>query len=283
MSRVFGAIPNIPVGSLFRNRQEVAEAGVHRPRQAGISGAGKEGADSVVLSGGYEDDQDHGDVVIYTGHGGNDPNTGRQIADQELTRGNLALARNQTEGLEVRLIRGSKLDSPFAPADGFRYDGLYFVDDHWHERGRARFLVWRFRLRLADQTRPPTRSGRSLPAARQQVTSSRVIRDSALIRRVKRLHDYSCQVCGVRLVSPAGPYAEGAHIRPLGKPHNGPDEEGNVLCLCPNHHALFDLGAFTINDDFTLSGMVEGTLRTVQRHAIDFPQLLYRRTQYGLT
>ena len=100
MSRVFGAIPKIPVGSLFRNRQEVAEAGVHRPLQAGISGAEKEGAESVVLSGGYEDDQDHGDVVIYTGHGGNDPHTGQQIADQELTRGNLALARNQAEGLD---------------------------------------------------------------------------------------------------------------------------------------------------------------------------------------
>jgi putative restriction endonuclease len=59
--------------------------------------------------------------------------------------------------------------------------------------------------------------------------------------------------------------------------------EGNVLALCPNHHALFDLGAFTINDDLTLSGMVEGRLRTVQRHPIDLHQLLYQRTQYGLT
>jgi putative restriction endonuclease len=185
MSRVFGAIPKIPVGSLFRKRRDLAEAGVHRPLQAGISGAGKEGAESVVLSGGYEDDQDYGDVVIYTGHGGKDPHTRQQIADQELTRGNLALAPNQAEGVEVRLIRGSGLDSPFAPADGYRYDGLYCVDDHWHERGRAGFLVWRFRLRSTDQPALPTRSGRSLPAARRQVTSSRVIRDSALIRRVK--------------------------------------------------------------------------------------------------
>lgn len=41
--------------------------------QAGISGSGEEGADSVVVSGGYEDDEDYGDVIVYTGHGGNDP------------------------------------------------------------------------------------------------------------------------------------------------------------------------------------------------------------------
>jgi hypothetical protein len=35
---------------------------------------------------------------------------------------------------------------------------------------------------------------------------------------------------------------EAAHIRPLGAPHNGPDTLDNTLCLCPNHHVLFDHG-----------------------------------------
>jgi SAD/SRA domain-containing protein len=82
----------------------------------------------VVVSGGYEDDRDDGDTIIYTGHGGNDPSTGRQIADQTVTVGNLALARNRAEGLPVRVTRGAGLDSPFAPETGFRYDGLYHVD-----------------------------------------------------------------------------------------------------------------------------------------------------------
>jgi putative restriction endonuclease len=34
-----------------------------------------------VLSGGYVDDNDEGDVIIYTGQGGRDPATGRQIKD----------------------------------------------------------------------------------------------------------------------------------------------------------------------------------------------------------
>ena len=58
--RVFGAIPGYEIGSNFLNRKELSEAGLHRPPQAGISGSSTEGADSIVLSGGYEDD-DHSD------------------------------------------------------------------------------------------------------------------------------------------------------------------------------------------------------------------------------
>ena len=36
---------------------QVSEAGVHRPQVAGIHGREKEGAYSIVLSGGYEDDK----------------------------------------------------------------------------------------------------------------------------------------------------------------------------------------------------------------------------------
>jgi putative restriction endonuclease len=34
---------------------------------------------SIVLSGGYVDDEDLGDMIIYTGEGGRDAATGRQI------------------------------------------------------------------------------------------------------------------------------------------------------------------------------------------------------------
>lgn len=45
---VFGHIPGYPVGSCFENRAELAQAGVHRHRQAGISGSASKGADSIV-------------------------------------------------------------------------------------------------------------------------------------------------------------------------------------------------------------------------------------------
>ena len=57
-----------PERAQFPNRQAVHDAGVHRPTQAGISGEAAEGADSIVVSDVYEDDDDFGDLIIYTGH-----------------------------------------------------------------------------------------------------------------------------------------------------------------------------------------------------------------------
>src|SRR4051812_29979298 len=126
--RIFGEIDGVPEGTLFANRMLLNKAGVHRPVQAGISGAAEEGSDSIVVSGGYEDDEDFGDVIVYTGHGGRDQNTGQQIADQQFIKGNAGLARSKVLGLPVRVVRGFELDSSFAPKTGYRYDGLYAVD-----------------------------------------------------------------------------------------------------------------------------------------------------------
>lgn len=126
--RHFGEVEGVQEGTEFQTREALSAAGVHRPTQAGISGSEKEGSDSIVLSGGYEDDEDFGDVIVYTGHGGRDPNSGEQVAHQSFTRGNAALARNKVLGLPVRVVRGFELDSPFAPERGYRYDGLYSVE-----------------------------------------------------------------------------------------------------------------------------------------------------------
>ena len=72
---VFGHIPGNPVGRWFENCAELADARVHRHRQASISGGSTQGVDSIVLSGGYEDDEDHNDIIVYSGYGGRDPAT----------------------------------------------------------------------------------------------------------------------------------------------------------------------------------------------------------------
>lgn len=68
--RTFGDIPGVNLGDEFKNRNALAKAKVHPPTVAGISGSQYEGADSVVLAGGYEDDEDLGNIIIYTGAGG---------------------------------------------------------------------------------------------------------------------------------------------------------------------------------------------------------------------
>jgi len=285
-NEIFGHIEGFPPGSEFSSRIELSRAGVHRHSQAGIAGSQQVGADSIVLSGGYEDDHDDGDTIIYTGYGGRDPNSGQQIADQELIRWNLALARSMQEGLPVRVIRGAKLDSPHAPQEGYRYDGLYQVVDFWQERGEAGFLVWRYRLEVLDPfeyhlTTLPPRHIRE--TRRVSSTIQRIVRDTELAREVKKLYDYRCQVGGQRLEGPGGPYAEAAHIQPLGSPHNGPDVMGNIICLCPNHHVLFDIGAYTISDDYSLVGSIEGRLEVKPQHRISREFLQYRRERYRIS
>jgi putative restriction endonuclease len=100
--RIFGHAPGYPEGSLFENRAELNASRVHIPTQAGISGSQTEGAESIVLSGGYEDDADYGDVTIYTGHGGRDTSTGQQTHDQPFTRGNRALALSNRPSTRFR-------------------------------------------------------------------------------------------------------------------------------------------------------------------------------------
>ena len=283
--RVFGHIPGYPEGSRFESRAELSEAGVHRPTMAGISGSEREGADSIVLSGGYEDDEDLGEEIVYTGHGGRDAESGRQVAHQRLTKGNLALAHSSIEGLLVRVIRGENLDSPYAPPSGYRYDGLYMVDDYWQGEGRSGFRVWRYRLiklpSIPTRADAVTETPAPYSIQRRETTVQRLVRDTAQARRIKALYDYRCQMCGVRLEGLAGPYAEAAHIRPLGAPHHGPDTPDNILCLCPNHHVLLDHGGVGISEDLSLIG-VEGRLTVHPQHQISEEHLRYRREHYGI-
>jgi putative restriction endonuclease len=280
-----GEVQGYPEGSTFTDRIALSVARVHAPPVAGISGPQATGAVSIVLNEGYEDDEDFGNEIVYTGHGGRDPNTGRQVSDQELKRGNLALAVSELRGIPVRVVRGPKLKSSYAPSEGYRYDGLYRVDSHWEETGNAGHRIWRFRLIRDEGTKPPTE--RALPAGQKRPkrstgTVTRVVRDTKLGREVKRHHDFTCQVCGTRLDCSGGPYAEGAHIRPLGRPHDGPDVAENILCLCPNHHVLFDKGGFTIADDLSLIG-ISGVLNVIKGHLPSAEAIQYHRRMHRVS
>ena len=287
--RIFGEITGVTEGTLFSSYAELNQVKVHTQTQAGISGSQLEGADSIVVSGGYEDDQDFGDEIIYTGHGGRD-SSGKQIADQTLTRGNLALAKNEIDNLPVRVIRGAHKGNQFAPEVGYRYDGLYRVESHWIELGKSGFNVYRYKLVKQNNSLPPIsvkatqidieqKHGSNNP---KRVSSSvqRVIRDSKLGRQLKKLYDYKCQVCELQINTEAGFYAEAAHIKPVGAPHSGPDLLENLLCLCPNHHLMFDKGVFCLDDKFNLIG-IDGKLHLNSKHDISKEFLSYHRSMFG--
>lgn len=279
--RVFGEIEGIAVGTEFASRAALAASGVHKPTQAGISGSTTAGADSIVVSGGYEDDEDYGDYIIYGGQVSNDPNTKRQVADAELDRGNLALVVSHNRGLPVRVTRG--LGS--AKRRTYRYDGLYQVEKWWADRGKSGYRIYCFALRKIDGKPISTPAGElPLPLNREpeRITSytTRIVRDTRVSERVKRQHDHVCQVCCTRIDRLGGAYAESAHIKPLGRPHNGPDKAENILCLCPNCHILFESWAFAVADDGRLIGALDGKLVELDSHKINRDYLAYHRRLY---
>lgn len=288
----FGELPAVPPGTPFVNRQALHDAGVHRQNQAGITGLPAYGAESIVLSGGYEDDEDYGDLIIYTGQGGQ--LEGKQVADQELKSGNAALVTSMAHGLPVRVIRAASHKSPYSPKSGLVYSGLFTVEDFWSESGKSGFLIWRYRLRAIptapqqaqEQVSLASPQGNATPG-RAVTTTQRIVRSTAVADYVKRTHDYTCQVCGVRLVTPTGAYAEAAHIRALGRPHNGPDEVANVLCLCPNHHVLFDMGMIAVGDELTVLDLASNEpisdLRCMPGHDVSLEHALYHREHHERT
>ncbi|KAL3634423.1 Histone-lysine N-methyltransferase member suvh2 [Castilleja foliolosa] len=155
--RIVGDIPGISIGDVFFFRMELCVVGLHGQPQAGIdyvpashSSNGEPIATSVIVSGGYEDDEDSGDVIVYTGHGGQDKNN-RQALHQKLESGNLALERSMHYGIEVRVIRGFKYDGSIS-GKVYVYDGLYRITETWFDVGKSGFGVFKFKLvRIENQ------------------------------------------------------------------------------------------------------------------------------------
>jgi len=291
MSRpiIFGEIPGIAEGTAFKGRKEMMPSSFHRNWGAGIDGNGKEGTSAIVLSGGYEDDLDLGDEIVYTGAGGNDPNSGRQVEDQSWNnRGNAGLVTSRDKGLPVRVIRGHTHKSTFSPKTGYLYGGIYSVVDAWEEVGKSGFKICRFRLmysggntnrRLAEEIETGDEDDK--PTVRREGTILRIIRDTKMARLVKELYNHECQVCSFTIDGKKSRYAEGAHIKGLGKPHSGSDTMNNIICLCPNHHVMFDKGLFCINNDFTLLGQLSGKLVVKPQHKLKISNLEYHRKCHG--
>ena len=218
---VFGEIEGIEEGHWFAGRKEMMPTSFHRNWGTGIDGNGKEGTAAIVLSGRYEDDEDAGDEIIYTGAGGNDPKSKRQVEDQTWdNKGNAGLLKSGDDGLPVRVIRGYTHKSEWSPTSGYTYAGLYSVADAWQERGRSGHLICRFRLVYAG-TNPEREDARELELdhsvsekRRKAGTVLRVVRDSKKSSDIKNLYGYACQVCGLAITTKRGLYAEGAHILP---------------------------------------------------------------------
>lgn len=149
------------VGECWGDRMECRQWGVHLPHVAGISGQADYGAQSVALSGGYEDDEDHGEWFLYTGSGGRDLSGNKrtnkdQSFDQTFDKYNEALRVSCKMGYPVRVVRSHKEKrSSYAPENGVRYDGIYRIEKCWRKKGIQGFKVCRYLFVRCDNEPAP--------------------------------------------------------------------------------------------------------------------------------
>ncbi|GMI84646.1 SET DOMAIN PROTEIN 19, SU(VAR)3-9 homolog 3 [Hibiscus trionum] len=154
-----GVVPGVEIGDTFFFRMELILVGVHSQSMAGIDFMPMKGSDivgervavSIVSSGGYEDDAEDPDVLVYTGQGGN-ASADKEASDQKLVRGNLALERSLHRGNEVRVIRGFK-DVTNQSSKVYVYDGVFKVQESWIEKGKSGCNTFKYKLvRMPGQT-----------------------------------------------------------------------------------------------------------------------------------
>ena len=167
----FGPIPaeadprgmGIKVGDFWQDRLDCRQWGAHFPHVAGIAGQSNVGAQSVVLSGGYEDDKDEGEWFLYTGSGGRDLSGNKrtnkvQSFDQTFTAMNQALKLSCEKGLPVRVVRSYKEKrSAYAPTTDqpVRYDGIYRIVKCWRKKGAQGLLMCRYLFIRCDSEPAP--------------------------------------------------------------------------------------------------------------------------------
>nr|GMC90245.1 histone-lysine N-methyltransferase, H3 lysine-9 specific SUVH1-like [Ipomoea batatas] len=146
-----GNVPGVEVGDIFFFRMELCLVGMHAPSMAGIdymsvklSMDDEPIALSIVSSGGYDDEGEDSDVLIYTGQGGVQRRDG-QMFDQKLERGNLALEKSLHRANDVRVIRGVR-DYTTTAGKIYVYDGLYKIQESWAEKNKSGCNVFKYKL-----------------------------------------------------------------------------------------------------------------------------------------
>ncbi|GLT70701.1 hypothetical protein SLA2020_427620, partial [Shorea laevis] len=149
------------VGEIWEYRFEYRQWGVHFPFVGGIAGQNKVGVQSVVLTGGYQD-EDRGAWFLYSGSGGrnlrgNKRTCKKQSFHQKFTQLNQALRISCIEGYPIRVVRShTENRSCYAPdGKGLRYDGIYRIEMCWRKTGSQGFKICRYLFVRCDNSPAP--------------------------------------------------------------------------------------------------------------------------------
>ncbi|KAI8996093.1 PUA-like domain-containing protein [Gaertneriomyces semiglobifer] len=130
-------------GQTFPSRIDLWVCGIHGRQMGSVAGNKKSGLQSVLLTN-CPGNIDLGGVIIYQGPGFTSFCSQNQaFVDASRHPASKLIARACLDQRAFRLLRGANRASPYAPSEGFRYDGKYLCMLYWleqHDRG----LGWRF-------------------------------------------------------------------------------------------------------------------------------------------
>lgn len=83
-----------------------------------------------------------------------------------------------------------------------------------------------------------------------ETTEEYFVRNRLFPKVIKELYSYSCCVCDISANIGNSSVIDAAHILPFYEFHN--DDPRNGLALCKNHHWGFDIGAWSLTDEYTI-------------------------------
>jgi hypothetical protein len=109
--------------------------------------------------------------------------------------------------------------------------------------------------KIVKKIRKPERSENYNPFENKKIVKiarEAKLRSRAFTQAIKEAYDFKCAVCGMKIYSPNTLLweVEAAHIVPHSA--NGKDDILNGLALCRLHHWAFDVGWFTLEDNFKI-------------------------------
>ena len=106
--------------------------------------------------------------------------------------------------------------------------------------------------RIKEQPRPdyyvPFEEKQKTKIAKKEIS----IRTRSFRQTIIEAYDFSCSICGLKINSPNSLFweVEAAHIVPHGL--NGKDDIWNGIALCRLHHWAFDVGWFSLSNNYRI-------------------------------
>lgn len=78
-----------------------------------------------------------------------------------------------------------------------------------------------------------------------------LIRDAFFRKTVVHIYNYTCAFCGLKVTKlPMQNIVDGAHIKPFSQFYD--NNINNGISLCKNHHWAFDIGLFTVDEQYKI-------------------------------